>query len=218
MPLPPSQKRTNTMVKAGAVRSIPLPKSTGRHRRPQFVTGLTKQAIRSKILQMLKTQKEEDRNRKSKEIKNKLFRALVFKKAKAVMFYIAFGGEVDTKDIIGAALRLGKRVAVPFCRKAEIAPCVFEEQTKLVRGRYYGTRQPQRKRLMEIKDIDLVIVPGIAFDKAGNRLGRGGGCYDAFLRRLPDDTPRIGLAFDFQILPNLPTTLYDQSVNRVIFA
>ena len=182
-----------------------------------FVTGLTKSAIRSKILHKLKTQKEEDRNSKSENIKNKLFRTLVFKKAKNVMFYIAFGGEVETREMIRAALDLGKRVVVPFCKGRKILPCILEKGMSLVKG-LYGTQEPESKRLMEAKDIDLIIVPAVAFDKAGNRLGRGGGCYDAFLGQLSADTPRIGLAFDFQILPTLPTSLHDQAVNRVIFA
>jgi 5-formyltetrahydrofolate cyclo-ligase len=69
-----------------------------------------------------------------------------------------------------------------------------------------------------LRDIDLVIVPGIAFDKKGNRVGRGKGCYDAFLKKLPKDTPSIGLAFDFQILPAVPSTPADVTVEKVLFA
>jgi 5-formyltetrahydrofolate cyclo-ligase len=61
-------------------------------------------------------------------------------------------------------------------------------------------------------------VPGLAFDKKGNRLGRGKGCYDRFLKRLPKKIPTIGLAFDFQILPKIPAKTHDISVNKVIFA
>jgi 5-formyltetrahydrofolate cyclo-ligase len=63
-----------------------------------------------------------------------------------------------------------------------------------------------------------VIVPGIAFDRKGNHLGRGKGYYDRFLEKLLPQTPTIGLAFDFQILPSLPATKTDIAVDRVIFA
>jgi 5-formyltetrahydrofolate cyclo-ligase len=87
----------------------------------------------------------------------------------------------------------------------------------LVKGTY-GICEPARKKFVNLKDIDLVLVPGLAFDKQGNRLGRGKGCYDYFLKRLPKDTPTIGLAFDFQILSCLPATISDVKVQRLIFA
>jgi 5-formyltetrahydrofolate cyclo-ligase len=63
-----------------------------------------------------------------------------------------------------------------------------------------------------------VIVPGVAFEKSGNRLGRGKGCYDYFLRKLPKRIPSIGLAFAFQILPSLPATSEDVSVKKILFS
>jgi 5-formyltetrahydrofolate cyclo-ligase len=179
--------------------------------------GLTKQQIRSKILLKLKTHKEEDRNRKSKLIKKKLFRTLVFKKAKKVMFFISFGGEVDTKDMILKAQQLGKIVAVPVCRKnGLIRPGILSEKARLMRG-LYGIYEPAIKRFINLEDLDLIIVPGVAFDKKGNRLGRGKGYYDRLLGSL-DKAFSIGLAFDFQILPLVPATCYDKKVDRVIFA
>ncbi|MFA5410748.1 MAG: 5-formyltetrahydrofolate cyclo-ligase [Candidatus Omnitrophota bacterium] len=181
--------------------------------------GLTKQRIRSKILLKLNSQKEEDRKRKSRIIKEKLFRSLSFKKAKRVMFYISFGGEVDTREMIEEALKLGKIIAVPACQddKITLRPCIFRESARLKKGRY-GVCEPAKKKFIDLEDIDLVIVPGIAFDRKGGRLGRGKGCYDRFLKRLPCAVPSIGLAFDFQILPDLPAITTDVNVRRVIFA
>ncbi len=179
---------------------------------------LTKEQIRSKILLRLKTQKEEGRERKSRRIKNKLFRTLVFRKAKTVMFYISFDGEVDTKEMLKEAQGLGKIVAVPHCRKNRvICPCLLGENPKFKRG-LYGVCEPAVKKYIDLRDIDLVIVPGVAFDKQGSRLGRGRGCYDSFLKKIPKRTASFGLAFDFQILPFIPATKTDVSVDRVIFA
>lgn len=180
--------------------------------------GLTKKRIRSKILDKLKTQKEEERDRKSKIIKEKLFRTGVFKKAKIVMFYISFDGEVNTQDMIKETQNLGKTVAVPICNKDRtIEPCMLSNKARLVKG-LYGAREPAAKRSINLEDLGLLVVPGVAFDKNGNRLGRGKGCYDFFLKKLPKKIPSIGLAFDFQILPYLPTTKRDMGVDRVIFA
>jgi 5-formyltetrahydrofolate cyclo-ligase len=179
---------------------------------------LTKRQIRNKILLRLKTQKEEDRKRKSKIIKEKLFRTSVFKKAKIVMFYISFGGEVQTKDMIKEAQDLGKIVVVPVCKKNRIIkPCVWDAGANLEKGPY-EVYEPARKRFINLYDLDLVATPGVAFDKKGNRLGRGKGYYDCFLKKLSSTTASIGLAFDFQILPHLPTTKQDIRVDRVIFA
>ena len=134
------------------------------------------------------------------------------------MFYIAFDGEVDTQDMIKKARILGKIIAVPVCRKnRQIMPCILNDKTKLVRG-LYGISEPAIKEPVSMQDLDLVIVPGVAFDKEGMRLGRGKGYYDRFLKKVHDRLPSIGLAFDFQILPSTPATSFDVSVDRVIFA
>ena len=178
---------------------------------------MTKEQIRNRILLRLKTQKEEERERKSKIIKEKLFKSSIFKKAKRVMFYISFDGEVNTREMIKEAQNLGKIVAVPVCKKKRMMlPCVLGRSTKLKKG-LYGIYQPAIEKLINLKDLDLVIVPGVAFDKQGNRLGRGKGYYDCLLNKIPK-APSIGLAFDFQILPHLPATTEDVSVNRAIFA
>jgi 5-formyltetrahydrofolate cyclo-ligase len=185
----------------------------------KIVTGLTKAQIRSKIILRLKAQKEDIRDRKSRKIQEKLFRQKEFIKAKIVMFYIALCGEVNTEGMIKQTKNLGKIIAVPVCKKNRITlrPCLLDGSARLKKGPY-GAREPSAKQTVRAEDIDLVIVPGLAFDKKGNRLGRGKGCYDSFLKKVPKDTPSIGLAFDFQILPQIPTTTSDVSVDKVIFA
>jgi len=179
---------------------------------------LTKKQIRSKILLKLKTQKEEERERRSGIIKEKLFKSAVFKKAKVVMFYISFNGEVNTREMIRQANNLGKIVTVPVCAEAEIIrPGRLSNNDALAAGPY-GIREPLIKRFIDSRNLSLVIVPGVAFDKKGNRLGRGKGYYDRFLAKLPKKAQTIGLAFDFQILPCLPIAKTDVSVKRVIFA
>ncbi len=185
---------------------------------PSVDAKLTKQRIRNTILMKLKTQKEENRNKKSCYIKNKLFRNRVFKKAKTVMFYMSFGGEVDTVDMIKAAQKLGKTVVVPVCgRNRMMSPCVLKDKGALLRGPY-GIREPALRKPVNLKSLDLVVVPGLAFDKKGRRLGRGKGYYDRFLPKISRHSVAIGLAYDFQILPFIPTTKNDVDVHKVIFA
>jgi 5-formyltetrahydrofolate cyclo-ligase len=180
---------------------------------------LTKEELRYKILLRFKRQKEEDRDRKSKIIKNKLLRTEVFKKARTVMFYIAFGREVNTEGIMQAARKLGKRIAVPVFKpdRVTLRPCILGDNAKLKKGPY-GIWEPALKRFIRLEDLGLVLVPVVAFDKKGNRLGRGKGCYDRFLKNLPKESVSIGLAFSFQILPSIPAKTHDVRVDRVIYA
>lgn len=181
--------------------------------------GLTKKRIRSKILLKLQKQKEESRKRKSRIIKEKLFRTHIFHKAKMILFYIAFDGEVNTEEMIKETIKLGKIVTVPVCNKDKIhlRPCILDDKAGLKMGPY-GVAEPVSKKRVRLKDLDLVVVPGLAFDKKGNRLGRGKGFYDRFLNRLPKRAISIGLAFNFQILPSIPTATHDVSVSKVLFA
>jgi 5-formyltetrahydrofolate cyclo-ligase len=180
--------------------------------------ALTKGIIRNRIILRLKTQKEGQSTRKGACIANKLFRTRVFKRAKIVMFYKAFKGEVDTDIMIKAAQKLGKIVVVPVCGKnRELVPCILKDGVRLLRGPY-GIREPAVKRSVALNSIDLVIVPGLAFTKNGKRLGRGKGYYDRFLYRLSSHAATVGLAFDFQVLADLPTNAMDVNVQKVIAA
>jgi len=151
-------------------------------------------------------------------IKLKLFRTRAFKKAKRVMFYVAFDGEVDTREMITHARKLGKIIAVPVCSKdRSMQPCLLSPDINMSRG-LYGILEPAIKKFINLEKLDLVIVPGVAFSQQGSRLGRGKGYYDRFLGRLPGDTPSIGLAFDFQVLPCVPVVSTDSAVHKVIQA
>jgi 5-formyltetrahydrofolate cyclo-ligase len=180
---------------------------------------LTKKMMRSTMLTILNNQKEEDRKRKSGKIKKKLLNLKSFQKAKTVMFYIALRGEVDTDEMIRAAIELGKIVTVPVCLadRVTIQPCMLGHATRFRLGPY-GVREPVENHPVPPADLDAVIVPGVAFDKKGNRLGRGKGCYDRFLRTLPKEAVSIGVAFDFQVLPSVPTAEHDETVHKLIFA
>lgn len=174
------------------------------------------------MLEKLKKQREELRKKRSLRIKDKLFKLRVFKEAKTIMFYLALNPEVQTRIMIEEALKLGKKIAVPACdiKAKKIKTCVLRnlENRHLKKGAY-GISEPSRGRPVDPAGIDLCIVPGLAFDLSGNRLGRGLGYYDRFLSRLPESAHKIGLAFKFQVLKHLPFCLpHDIRVDKVLFA
>ena len=166
-----------------------------------------KNDLRKRILSLLRSQKEEDRLRKGRIIKEKLFAAEEFQKAKIILFYASFDGEVDTFEMMKHAQNLGKKIALPITLKdkKKIIPALVEDLDSVDVGAY-GIRQPniESSQILKVEDIDLAVVPGVAFDKKHNRLGRGQGYYDRFLKNIPSDVPTIGLAFDFQLIESLP--------------
>ena len=180
----------------------------------------SKLAIRKRILKLLRNQKEEDRCKKNLVILRKFFAIKAVKLAKTILFYVAFDGEVETIDMIKRACAKGKKVAVPAILKDKkmIIPTLIRNCEEDLELGPYGIKHPKSNRTARINvdELDLVVVPGIAFDKKGHRLGRGAGYYDRFLARLPKDVPTVGLAFDFQMVNVLPHQDHDIPVSRVI--
>ena len=152
----------------------------------------------------------------SKKIHQRLAVTKEFQKAETIMFYITKDNEVETKSMVELALRLRKTVCAPCVDKInhKLHPAIIKDQKKDLIVGSYNIFEP-RKQAKRPKKIDLVILPGIAFDVNGHRLGRGKAYYDRFLKNL-EDIPKIGLAFDFQILNKLPVDTHDISMDKVI--
>ncbi|MDD5291921.1 MAG: 5-formyltetrahydrofolate cyclo-ligase [Candidatus Omnitrophica bacterium] len=182
-----------------------------------------KSKIRLQLLNRLKKQKEVERLKRSFKIQNKLFSLPQFRKAKKILFYLSFDGEVETFRMIDKAVLLGKQVAVPVINKnnKKITASLFVDCKSQLETGPYGIYQPKREcvRKIPLKNIDLIIVPAVAFDLKGNRLGRGQGYYDRMLCSLPRRIPTVGLAFDFQVLDRVPAIeSHDFPVDRVLYA
>jgi len=181
-----------------------------------------KHKIRKVIKEKIKTYSDLEKFRKSDIIKSKLFNGEEFKKSKVVMFYVSLKDEVSTFSMIDEAIMAGKRVCVPVIFKNEkrLIAGEIQDREKDLEKQHFGIYQPKEGRVQEVPfdDIDLVIVPGMAFDKDNVRLGRGHGYYDRFLCALPKKTKTIGLAFDFQLVDKLPKDSHDIPVWKTIAA
>jgi 5-formyltetrahydrofolate cyclo-ligase len=179
-----------------------------------------KRKIRRDIKNIINSHSTLEKARKSAIIKGRLFNKEEFKKAKVVMFYVSLQDEVDTLIMIDEALKAGKRIAVPVILKEEKRLIAGEIHNRLedLESQHFGIYQPRQDRVKEIPldDIDLVVVPGVAFDRKNIRLGRGHGYYDRFLSGLPKRTKTIGLAFDFQVLEDLPQDPHDIPVSKIV--
>ncbi|VVB63874.1 5-formyltetrahydrofolate cyclo-ligase family protein [uncultured archaeon] len=182
-----------------------------------------KRQFRTKLLKSLKEQKEVDRLTKSFKIQQKLFSLPEFIKAKVILFYLSFAGEVETHRMVDKAVSQGKKVAVPIInnKNKKMIPSLMTDYGCELEVGPYSIFQPKSRHIKPVapNKIDLIIVPAVAYDRKGNRLGRGLGYYDRFLNSLPRRTKTVGLAFDFQVLSDLPfLEPHDFGVDKVLSA
>ena len=127
--------------------------------------------------------------------------------------------EVNTLPMISRALEEGKRVFAPSCdtEKTKLDFYEIKSLRDLKKGSFEILEpRTNKKKPVGLREIDCVLVPGLAFDKKNNRLGRGKGYYDRFLDRLPKRVTTIGLGFSFQMVAKLPVEGHDQKLDIVI--
>ena len=155
---------------------------------------------------------------KSRKIMAKLLNQEEFIEAETVMFYMAKNGEVETKEMIKEALRGKKRVVIPEVKEENLIPKEIKNLSKDLKKGSFGIMEPKGKRLkiVPVKEIDLVVVPGIFADLKKHRLGYGRGYFDRFLSHLSKGKKTIGLFFDSQIVKKLPAFEHDRALDRIL--
>jgi 5-formyltetrahydrofolate cyclo-ligase len=143
--------------------------------------------------------------------------------AKTVMWYVDAGSEVRTRHTLPAGLTHGKRVVVPWCvvETNQLELFLLEDMGELVEGAYRILEPKQELRALPARrvgpeELDLVMVPGTAFDVRGGRMGQGKGYYDRLLAGARADAPLVGLAFDCQIFDEIPVAAHDVFMDTVI--
>lgn len=155
---------------------------------------------------------------KSLAIKKKLFDLIEFKNSTLISFYVSFISEVKTHQMIKEALRLGKRVAIPIVERQKTLSLseLKDFDNELEIGKF-GILEPklEYRRKVNLEEVELVIVPGIAFDENGNRIGYGQGYYDYLLSKMKG-IPFIGLAYELQIVPQIQVGERDVAVHKII--
>jgi len=179
-----------------------------------------KKEIRKKILSLKDGLSTKIIKNHSTAIFDQLNKTEFYTEAHNVMLYVSFGSEVMTKPIIDDLLSRGKRVFIPVTvpkTKALIVSELKSYEDDLVVG-HFGVMEPKEEALRPVEPsiLDLVIVPGVAFDRNGYRIGYGGGYYDRFIPRLPQKTTTVSLAFDMQLIEKIPTSEYDMAVEYII--
>ena len=179
-----------------------------------------KKEFRKKVIN-LRSEKDKDFIRHNSDIiTDKLLQLNCIKNAKSIMLYLYFKNEVCTDNLIKKLLSLGKIVASPITLKEE-RKLIPSQITDLKNGIKYGAYnirepKPECSPSIDIKQLDVVIVPAVAYDENCYRLGYGGGYYDRFLENLREDATTIGIAFDLQIFDDVPKEPHDSQLDYIV--
>jgi 5-formyltetrahydrofolate cyclo-ligase len=165
---------------------------------------------------------QENKDELSVEICTKFAAMPEFVRAKTVMYYIDVRSEVRTRHALPAALAAGKKIVVPWCNaQGELELFHLENMEELAVGMYKILEPKEELRHLPAKqvgatDLDLIMVPGVAFDRTGARMGHGKGYYDKLLQHARPDAPLVALAFECQLFPEIPTASHDIFMDLVI--
>lgn len=185
-----------------------------------MMNKLNKDDLRKYLLNERKNLSQTAISEKSKRIAEIIVNLDRYQQSEKMMLYISTKKEVQTKEIIKSAQKDHKKIYIPLIdrKKSDLIPSlVYDFERELILGEL-GIAQPKKEfyRLVPPNILDLVIVPGVAFTEKGHRLGRGGGYYDRFLSKLKKDAFTIALAFEMQIVDQIPLEENDIPVDCII--
>jgi 5-formyltetrahydrofolate cyclo-ligase len=180
---------------------------------------LMKNTIRKQVLDIRNNLSDDNVDRLSKSIFLNLTETGFLNDSDHIMVYLDFKNEVKTDFIIKHCLLHNKKVYVPICVPETHELCISRiTDLNELRSGHFGIREPRSEyiRLSDISLIDLVLVPGVAFDSAGNRIGFGAGYYDRFMKRLQPETVKAALAYSFQVVDMIPSDEYDIPADYIV--
>ena len=168
-------------------------------------------------------------NRRDQENKDELSRLICqtfvelpeYKRARTVMFYVDVRTEVRTRHFLPTALTHGKQIVVPYCVDDKLELFRLDSMDELSIGMYKILEPKPELRLVAdkkvaVEQIDLVMVPGVAFDRTGARMGHGFGYYDKLLEGIRPDAPLVALAFECQLFAEIPTAAHDVFMDKIV--
>ncbi len=167
------------------------------------------------MLECRKTMDADDYRKLSKRVQSLFLQSAVYKESRTIMCYLPVSNEPDTTLVIADAFDSERTVLLPHMQGDHIYPVLYAKGMPLKRGRY-GVQEPSGPEFLPDHRIDVVIVPGIAFDLHGNRIGYGKGYYDRFLCTLDKKTVKAGFSFKRCIVDTINNNDWDISVDMIV--
>ncbi len=177
---------------------------------------LSKNELRSKIMSRLGDLTPQEYLDLTYRLYADFLKLKLLDKANYIMIYYSVRNEANTVRIINYLLRAGKRVALPVCTPERDLNAAIINDLSQLRPAPFGLMEPgPGSPLIPNDQLQLIVIPGVAFDEKGYRLGHGAGYYDRFLSKTPKAF-RLGLAYDFQLVPEVPVESHDQKMNGLL--
>ena len=177
---------------------------------------MNKKELRKSIRDKKRAMTEAQIQEKSEALTRLFLQSEEYRNARSIYGYLPYNQEVRTVPLLTQALREGKRVAVPKCYGEEMRFIWMEDLSQVEKG-YAGIPEPVADGPVADDETALVLMPGMAFDQEGHRIGYGGGFYDKFLAR-EGNHPTLALCYDFQVVSHLETEEFDIPVDKVLWA
>lgn len=172
-----------------------------------------KKELRLRLYNLQASLTESEEKKESKEIIQRIEKSPHFQKAKWVMAYWPMPHEVDLRDLI--IRRSDKNWVLPAIENGILILKRFEGEESLLVSKHFGILEPNGDSINNFEQIDLVLVPGVAFDRDGGRLGHGKGYYDNLLPKLKNSF-KIGVGFSYQLVDKVPCEAHDYKLDGVI--
>ena len=179
---------------------------------------MEKKKVREEIVKKRNNLSSEIKKEYDELIFKQLIESNIYKKAKKIFTYVSFGSEIDTIKFINHALNDNKKIYIPKTDKSkkEMVAIRINSLDNMSVDKW-GILEPKAVDKNKIeKNFDLILMPGLAFDRNGNRIGYGGGYYDKYLSQIKETSNKIVLAYDFQIVNNIENEPHDIKANYII--
>ena len=180
-----------------------------------------KRELRKRIGDVRRALPEADKERLSRLISSHLIESPRYRTAQTVMLYVNLPDEVRTGQLLLDAAERGKKVVIPYCAGDRLELFCIEGLDELAAGTF-GVLEPKPQlrgdpaRMISAERLDLIVVPGVAFDRQGGRLGRGKAYYDGLLREVRPDTFLVAPAFECQMVDKVPMQPHDVPMHQII--
>jgi len=181
-----------------------------------------KKILRKEILTKRKNIDIVEKEKMDRKISDKFYQSRYYREAEKIFIYISYDSEINTKEIINKALKDNKKIYVPRTEfKSRLMDAVEITSLDNLIENEYGILEPSAEEsYINPNELDLIVVPGVAFDRNGGRMGYGAGFYDRYFKRISKDrikkVEKIALAYDFQILDKIPMNEQDVPVSYII--
>lgn len=179
---------------------------------------MEKKDLRKRILNIRNNIQDDEKLLKDKKILDLIIKNNLYINSKSIFTYVNFGSEVNTIAIIERALEEGKEIYVPKTDiiKKEMVAVKIKSIKDLEVGNYGMLEPKEGLTIAEKENFDLIIMPGAVFDYKGNRIGYGAGYYDKYLLQIDKNIKKLALAYELQILHDIPKEEHDIQVNYII--